>query len=294
MNSLTTILATTSPSSSPELAEGCPLCCRGVLNPSVLDTTLPLYEQYLSANASGELQLCTCPSGQRKRSWLERLQANQAAAVAQLAARRQQQAADRRQRLFDDAGVPPKFLGYTWESYLQAAGNEPGKKRLITAIDAYLANGYVQTSEGIKWGLYVHGKSDQGKTGALSQVFLHYLRQGAAGLWVQYNSLLRELRNFEDGHVDERIDQCKHVEYLFIDDFGDPLAKEASTYSRDVMMQIIDYRNNYGKPLLITSNCSPSELASQYHARLVKRILENCFVVEVTGTALGILRRSSP
>lgn len=263
-----------------------------MLNPLVLDRTLPLYEQYLVAQASGSLQLCTCPAGQHKQRWLHRQAERQAEVAANSAALRQQAQANQRQRLFDDAGVPPKFLGYTWESYLQVAGNDPGKQILINAIDAYLANGYVQTDEGLKVGLFVHGKSDQGKTGALSQVFLHYLRQGAAGLWVQYNSLLRELRNFEDGHVDERISQCKYVEYLFIDDFGDPLSNNpASAYSRDVMMQIIDYRNNYAKPMLITSNLSLNELASQYHARLVKRLLENCFVVEATGLALGTLRK---
>jgi DNA replication protein DnaC len=260
-----------------------------VCNPGVLDRSQPLYQQYLAAASS--LQFCDCPTGQQKQRWLQRLQAQHQSDADQLIRARSQAEHNRRQRLFDDAGVPPKFLGYTWESYLQVAGQERGKQMLINAIEAYLANGYVQTSEGIKAGLFVHGKSDQGKTGALSQVFLHYLRQGAAGLWVQYNSLLRELRNFEDGHVDERINQCKYVEYLFIDDFGDPLANQASAYSRDVMMQIIDYRNNYRKPVLITSNLTLDELAQQYHARLVKRLLENCFVVEVTGNALGILRK---
>lgn len=273
----------------PELVEGCPLCCQGVLNPGVLDRTQPLYQQYLAAAAS--LQFCSCPTGQGKQRWLNRLQQQHQSDAEQLASARSQAEHTRRQRLFDDAGVPPKFLGYTWESYLQAAGQDRGKQTLIQAITAYLADGYVQTSDGIKVGLFVHGKSDLGKTGALSQVFLHYLRQGAAGLWVQYNTLLRELRNFEDGHVDERINGCKHVEYLFIDDFGDPLANQASNYSRDVMMQIIDYRNNYRKPMLITSNLTLDELAQQYHARLVKRLLENCFVVEVTGNALGILRK---
>lgn len=252
----------------------------------------PLFEQYLHAWREARLVLCDCAQGQSKRRWLTRLSEQHVSDAEQLAVVAQRVASQRRQQLFDDAGVPEKFLGYTWESFKNVAGKEAGKQGLITAIEAYQQTGHLQTNEGLKWGIFVYGKSDLGKTGALSQLFLHYLKQGAGGLWVQYNTLLRELRNFNDGHVDDRVNQCKRVEYLFIDDFGDPLTKgEVSNYSRDVMMQIIDYRNNYAKPMFITSNLNLDELAVQYHGRIVKRLLESCFVVEVTGKALGVLKR---
>lgn len=239
---------------------------------------------------AGDLTFCECGAGAAKLAWLMRRDGGYETDGQQIERIRQEVKTRQVDRLFSDAGVPPKFQQYTWESFRQVAGADPGKELLIMAIEAYLADEQITSEDGhTYYGIFAWGDSDQGKTGALSQLFLHYLHQGRSGLWVQYNTLLQELRNFEDGNVDERIRECKMVEYLFIDDFGDPMAKGASDYSRDVLMQIIDHRNSYGKAMFVTSNLSLDALAKQYHQRLVKRMLESCFVVEVKGKPLGVL-----
>jgi DNA replication protein DnaC len=244
----------------------------------------------LAAFHAGALTFCECKAGQAKQRWLASISGRYESDDQQIQRYRQDAVARNANRLFTDAGVPPKFLQYTWESFKKVAGQDKGKELLITAIEAYFAAECIQREDGQCWGIFAWGNSDMGKTGALSQLFLHYLHNGRSGLWVQYNTLMRELRKFEDGNVDQRIDECKKVEYLFIDDFGDPLTSgEVSNYSRDVMMQIIDHRNSYGKAMFITSNLNLETLAGQFHQRLAKRMMESCFVVEVKGKPLGVL-----
>ena len=274
-------------------ATGCGLCSFGLLNPPSLRNGMSLYESVLAAFHAGALDFCECQAGQAKQRWLVNLAGRYKSDGQQIEQYRQDAEARKANRLFMNAGVPPKFLQYTWQSFKDVAGQDKGKELLITAIEKYFADECIQGESGPCWGIFAWGESDMGKTGALSQLFLHYLHNGRSGLWVQYNSLMRELRKFEDGNVDERINECKQVEYLFIDDFGDPLSKgEASNYSRDVMMQIIDHRNNYGKAMFITSNLSLDNLADQFHQRLAKRMMESCFVVRVAGKPLGVLSKN--
>lgn len=270
-------------------ALGCEQCQYGLINPPAWKGTT-IAESILAAYRVGDLTFCDCGAGAAKLTWLMKQDGDYETDGQQIERVRQEHKTRQVNKFFTDAGVPPKFQQLTWDSFKQVAGSDPGKEDLIMAIEAYLSDSQVTSDDGrTYYGIFVHGDSDQGKTGALSQLFLHYLHQGCSGLWVQYNTLLQELRNFGDGNVDERINQCKMVEYLFIDDFGDPMAKESSSYSRDVLMQIIDHRNSYGKAMFVTSNLSLDMLAKQYHQRLVKRMMESCFVVQVAGKPLGVL-----
>ena len=233
---------------------------------------------------------CDCDAGNVAAQALERaasqLEANEIAMRETVA----RSARSRLERIFDNANVPNRFADLTWNGWKALAGGDAGKHMAIKAIDAYAHDDCINTNRGKRVGIMLYGKSDMGKTGALSPLFLHYIRQGLPGLWVQYNDLLAALKQFEDGKVEERVAAAKHTEFLFIDDFGDPSAqRQATDYAREVMFRIIDHRNNYQKPTFITSNLTPAKLADQFGERLVKRLDELCLSVEVTGTAMGEL-----
>ena len=131
------------------------------------------------------------------------------------------------------------------------------------------------------------GQPGVGKTGVLSPLFLELVHQGHTGLWVQYNDLMAAMRRFEDGQVEARMDACKQVEYLFIDDFGDPAAQRIATdYARDVMFRIVDHRISWNLALFVTSNLTISDLADQFHARIARRLVAGCAVVQMGGQVL--------
>lgn len=265
-------------------------CRYGLLDPPEPDLRLPLYLARLAQYRNGDLQFCSCSMGKAARSYYANL-TTQISEEATQQARRQAEAAERRhQRIFEDAGVPPRFLPYTLESFRKVAGKDPGKEKALAFAEMYAQNGYVTTLNGErKYGLFLWGESGRGKTGLLSPLFVQMIRAGHSGLWVQYNSLLRELKDFESGQVDDRIRALKLVEYLFIDDFADPMASKVSDYVRDVIAQIIHYRNDHLKSLFLTSNVELSKLVALFGERLVKRLAESCLILQLSGPPLGIM-----
>lgn len=236
--------------------------------------------QYLA----GELVFCDCPTARRYFAYLN-LQAETYQSDDDMLRQAEVRYAERQKELlWQNAKVPPKYAAYTFATFVARAAGDPGKQEAITAVRTLEETGAVEG----KPGLLLWGKPGVGKTGALSPLFLHFLRQGQTGVWVQYNELMSEMRKFEDGNVGSRMEMCKSIDVLFIDDFGDPAAeKAASDYSRDVMFRIIDYRLNNGKRMLVTSNLDIDKIADQFHARVARRLKECCAVVKVAGRPLG-------
>lgn len=237
--------------------------------------------------AKGLYAHCDCDAGQAAARILETIGAKLAEENARLTADIGLAQQARLNKVFEDARVPRRFADLTLDTFKALAQNDPGKRVALQAIDAYMDHGCVNTPRGKRYGLLLHGRSDMGKTGVLSPLFLHFIRQGRAGLWVQYNDLLAALRDFEGGQVEDRISAAKHAEFLFIDDFGDPSAnKTATDYTRDVMFRILDHRNNYQSPTFITSNLDPKKMRDQFDERTVKRLAELCAFVEVAGAPM--------
>ena len=261
----------------------CELCAFGLVNPPAPNDKLPLYEARLAQYAAGDLVFCECDKGAKYRTYLQRLSSEHVTTTDELERIKARYHEDKQRRLWENAGIPPKYADYTFRSYMDMVKGEKGKAEAITAIREMFEN---TTYKG-KFGLVLWGAPGVGKTGALSPLFVHLLKQGASGLWVQYNELLAQLRDFESGHVDERMKACQTVEYLLIDDLGDPMAERSATdYARDCLFRIIDHRKNHGLPVLATSNLNLDGLEQQFHKRIVQRLTETCNVIEVKGKVL--------
>lgn len=280
-----------------EYLNGCPKCQFGRIHVVPIRDAWALYptahtlpQLLLVMFRDGLYAHCTCDAGNVAAQALEREAAKLEATEVAMREAVARSAQARLERVFDDAHVPNRFAELTWGGFKAVAGEDKGKAMAIRAIDAYAGGDCVQTNRGKRVGIMLYGKSDMGKTGALSPLFLHYVKRGLPGLWVQYNDLLAALKQFEGGKVEERVSAAKHTEFLFIDDFGDPSAlRQATDYAREVMFRIIDHRNNYQKPTFITSNLTPAKLSEQFGERIVKRLDELCMVVEVSGTPMGEL-----
>lgn len=247
----------------------------------------PMHEARLRQYKAGALQFCTCPAGVRRQQGL-------AADLVAITQQRQEQEAarlarsqKRQEQLFRAAGVPERYAAFTLAGFERLAGSDPGKQAALAAVRGYQQAGQLSTPNGLKQGVFLYGPPGVGKTGVLSPLFLELVHQGHTGLWVQYNDLMAAMRRFEDGQVEARMDACKQVEYLFIDDFGDPAAQRIATdYARDVMFRIVDHRISWNLALFVTSNLTISDLADQFHARIARRLVAGCAVVQMGGQVL--------
>lgn len=253
---------------------------------------MPLYAARLWLWRTGQAIFCDCDAGRQAQRGMESMAERQEQHDQTLVEEAQRARRARLERIFSDAQVPERFATLTAASYAAVANGDSGKQAAITAVKEYFRNGCITVGGATRFGLYFFGPTDQGKTGLLCPLFLSYIRAGHSGLWVQYNDLQASLRDWESGKVQERIEAAQHVEYLFIDDWGDPMSDRVATdYSRDTMFRIIDYRNNYRKPTFVTSNLSPTQLSGQFHDRIGKRLAELCAMIELSGTPMRELAR---
>lgn len=279
-------------STGPDWVQGCDSCTRGLVDPPVIDwPTTPDHMNTLEARRAqyhhGELHFCTCLAGRHWRQYFTGVDANYEDPAALLARQQSEYQERKRRQLFDRAGVPPKYLNFTLASFRAIAGKEKGKARALLLVEKYLRDGGVVENDAPKVGIFLHGDPGVGKTGLLSPLFLHYLNEGRSGLWVQYNELMAALRDFESGKAGERMAACQTVDYLFIDDFGDPSSnKSATPWAQDCMFRIVDHRNNHKLPMLITSNLDLAGLGDQFHGRLARRLADSCAIAKMEGRAL--------
>lgn len=271
-------------------SQQCDRCDNGLINPPQVDfTTIPTgmttREVRTAQFANGELQFCECGQGNR---WRKLFNLPQPESQRELLERNAVQAAERRrQSLWENASVPPKYKDFTLKTFIALAGSDPGKQAAIRAVRKYHEEGGLLIEGLIKVGIFLHGDPGVGKTGILSPLFVDLLKQGYSGLWVQYNELMASLRDFESGNVQERIEMCQTVDYLFVDDFGDPGSfRGATDYARDTMFRIIDHRNNNTLPMFVTSNLDMAQIGDQFHIRLARRLGESCAVIKMGGRAL--------
>ena len=270
----------------PDYLGTCPLCKDGLglIDPPPLNPAQTVREGRQAQWNAGELTLCTCQAGQARLRSLTGKHFDQAETIR----RQQAEAAARRQQaLFDGAGIPPKFLNFTTKGFIDLVGKDPGKQDAIKAVLEYWKfweSGGTPGMGGVIPGLLLFGATDMGKTGLLSPLFMQMVRLGKSGLWVQYNNLMASLKDFDSGKVDERVRKCQTVDFLFLDDFGDPASDRAATdYTRDAMFRIIDARHSNMLPTFVTTNLDLEKLTGQFHERLTRRLVEICLPVHVGG-----------
>lgn len=267
----------------PDWIRGCALCRNGFIGslPTIRNDHQTTADVMLSAFVADKITFCDCEAGQKARAGLmKRASAPSDAVLAQQA--KAVAVKKRKDRLFAEANVPPRFCSFTFKGYTEATRGDTGKRAAKDAILNHFKG------SNAKRGIMLCGPTGTGKTGALSPLFLHYMDKNYSGLWLPYFEMMASFRDFESGQVTERMEVAQVVDYLFIDDMGDPKRKEATDYERETVFRLIDHRNNWGMPMFITSNLSANRLADYYRIEIVKRLEESCEIVEVTGKRLGV------
>jgi DNA replication protein DnaC len=160
----------------------------------------------------------------------------------------------------------------------------PGAKqltlRLHTLIDD-IHNG----KESLK-GFYLWGTPGGGKT-FFSYVMLNELifKFAKPGKFISLSKSFQELRHTFDegsetqGQAMSMIEVLSNVPYLVIDDFG---VQRNTEWEMEILYNLIDARYANRRLTFVTTNQKIDELKQLAQARIYSRILEMCYIIQVT------------
>ncbi len=128
-------------------------------------------------------------------------------------------------------------------------------------------------------GLMFMGDVGTGKTHLAAGILKVAYSRGLDGVLISVPDLLNEIRNgYKDGSFNENKFRQKFL--VILDDLG---AEKPSDWVKEKLFTLINYRYENKKPLIVTTNCTPSELISQVGERIADRLREMCKVVKIEG-----------
>lgn len=131
-------------------------------------------------------------------------------------------------------------------------------------------------------GLVLYGPVGTGKTYAAACIANELINQGRPCLVTNFARITNTLQGMFEGKQ-RYLDDFNRLDLLVIDD----LASERDTsYMNEMIFNIIDSRYRSGKPLIVTSNLTKTDLmapGSIERQRIYSRLLEMCVPVEMKG-----------
>lgn len=131
-------------------------------------------------------------------------------------------------------------------------------------------------------GLLLYGPVGTGKTHAAACIANELINQGRPCLVTNFARITNTLQGMFDGKQ-RYLDDFNRLDLLVIDDLA---AERDTSYMNEMIFNIIDSRYRSGKPLIVTSNLTQTELTAPKSVdkeRIYSRLLEMCVPVEVKG-----------
>ena len=167
-----------------------------------------------------------------------------------------------------------EMQGWTFE-------NDDGSQPQISAA----AKRYCDNFEAFKLegkGLMFHGKTGTGKTYMAACIANELIEKGIPVLMTNFTRIVNRIQARFDGRQDY-IDSLNEYDLLIIDD----LAAERNTeYMNEAVFEVIDSRCRAGKPMIITTNISESEMRNPTDTakgRIYSRVIGCCHPIKVSG-----------
>ncbi len=132
--------------------------------------------------------------------------------------------------------------------------------------------------------LFLWGKCGRGKTVLGLSVAKESIRKGQSIMYLSFPKFIMDMQSiFRDENKILSVETKKVATFpgiLFIDDLG---AEKLTEFVRQITYFIINEREQWRLPLIITSNFSLGELCDQIDPRIASRIAGMCTVLEVGG-----------
>jgi len=190
----------------------------------------------------------------------------------------------------EKAGITPYLRKQTFDSFDIDLFND--KKRMIAIRD--VAEKFVDdiTKGRDTSGLLFEGTVGSGKTFLAASVANRLVEMDVDVRFVVVPDFLDEIKDTfrKDSETSERdlMDEVKNAVVLILDDLG---AHNYTDWSVKVIFDILNYRLNYEKPLIVTTNLNQKEIEESLGARVYSRLVGCCRFVHLGNKDLRIAQR---
>lgn len=178
---------------------------------------------------------------------------------------REQEEADRKQRYRSTCIKSQEYIGATFDS-------DDHANPAVEYVRQYASEFDQMSSKNI--GLLLYGGVGTGKSFAAACVANYLIDHGIPAMMSNFATILNSLCDSDDKNA--VIDDLVGYPLLILDDFG---MERGTSFGLEQVFSVIDSRKRTGKPLIVTTNLSLSELdnpTDTMHKRIYSRIKEMC------------------
>lgn len=195
--------------------------------------------------------------------------------------------AEKRQREYEDdmrrieslksnSLIESKFKNAKFSSYIKTNESE----KLYVFIKRYVDNFNDMLKK--NQGLIFWGPVGTGKSYAAACIANELLEKKTTVIMTSFVKILQDIQKSQVNEA-EYITKLNDVKLLIIDDLG---TERNTDYALEKVYNIVDSRYRTGKPLILTTNMSISEMMGTEdirYKRIYDRIFEMCYPVQVAG-----------
>lgn len=129
--------------------------------------------------------------------------------------------------------------------------------------------------EVLKWkyperGIYLHGPSGCGKTHLLSGlVVYHFQNSREEAKVIQWRSWYRDVSQLPWAETKPMLERAKEVSLLAVDEF---FVGNLTANAEEILLELLNYRIEFRKPTIMTSNISPANFEKLLTERVAARL----------------------
>ena len=139
-----------------------------------------------------------------------------------------------------------------------------------------------------RYSLLMIGDFGIGKTHAASVCLKNWFYFNTErGWWRSYYQFIRDVQNTYAADPERSFTHVmkgyEQIPILLLDDIGDIDKGPESQNRRELVHQLLDQRNMWQRPTILTTNLTPDMLAEQFTERVWQRIMEMCCVIQMHG-----------
>ena len=214
-----------------------------------------------------------------KAATLADLEAISRAEVEALARERRQIGQRRLEATLGRAGIPPRFLSRTFDTFTAAT---PEQQAALTVARRYAANFERVRRQGHC--LLLVGGPGTGKTHLACAVLQEIIRQGHTGLFVGMSEALRTIRaTYAPGSPLTELEAFAtftRPDLLVLDEIGVGIGDEDKR--RAMLFDVLNARYGEIKPTILIGNLTEAELHDYLGERIMDRLMEGGVIVPFT------------